>query len=95
MSCPPDIGRAGRFNTPGPLSGLYRLGRKLRCNALRYEGKRMNRITELLKDEVEGSAVEYAFLASSIAPVIAVSVTLLGSQLNAAYSLVASKVKLG
>jgi len=55
----------------------------------------MNTIIALINDEAGSSAVEYAFLASLIAAVIAVSVAFLGSQLNAAYNLVASKVKLG
>jgi Flp pilus assembly pilin Flp len=55
----------------------------------------MNTIIARIKDEAGGSAVEYAFLASLIAAVIAVRVSFLASELNAAYNLVASKVRLG
>jgi Flp pilus assembly pilin Flp len=95
MALPPRPLAGSGAPAPGPISGLYRLGRWLKCRALRYEGKRMNTIIALIKDEAGSSAVEYAFLVSLIAAVIAVSVTFLGSQLNAAYNLVASKIRLG
>ncbi len=55
----------------------------------------MNSIIALIKDEAGGTAIEYGLLVSFIAIVIIASVAYLGSQLSAAYNLVASKVKLG